>query len=98
MIADFSPTHKAIRRGCSPPGTGGEDAPSIKCREATFERRGRGGQFRNFSSRLTTPSALLKVASRNFLTRAATPPVPGGELPRLMTFAQQTFLDAAFLC
>src|SRR6266850_1586311 len=35
-----------IRRGCSPPGTGGVDAPSIKCREASFERRGRGGQFR----------------------------------------------------
>src|SRR5213594_4038596 len=33
------------RRGCSPPGTGGVDAPSIKCREASFERRGRGGQF-----------------------------------------------------
>ena|SRR6266550_9037541 len=31
--------------GCSPPGTGGVDAPSIKCREASFERRGRGGQF-----------------------------------------------------
>src|SRR2546422_9137324 len=42
---------------------------------------------RNSSSRLTTPSALLKVASRNFFTRAASPPVPGGEHPRLMTFA-----------
>src|SRR2546426_6614656 len=42
---------------------------------------------RNSSSRLTTPSALSKVASRNFITRAATPPVPGGEHPRLMTFA-----------
>src|SRR2546430_9394959 len=42
---------------------------------------------RTSSSKLTTPSALSKVASRNFITRAATPPVPGGEHPRMMTFA-----------
>src|SRR2546426_3054948 len=42
---------------------------------------------RNSSSRLTSPSELAKVASRNFITRAASPPVPGGEHPRLMTFA-----------
>src|SRR3989442_15960057 len=35
----------SLRQGCSPPGTGGVDAPSRKCREASFERRGRGGQF-----------------------------------------------------
>src|SRR2546426_5033652 len=44
---------------------------------------------RNSSSRLTTPSALSKVASRNFITCAATPPVPGGEHPRLIIFTQE---------
>src|SRR2546425_2441140 len=73
-----------IRRGCSPPGTGGVDAPSIKCREASFEKARTGWSVAELSSQLTTPSALLKVASRNFLTRAATPPVPGGEHPHLI--------------
>src|SRR5262249_7178634 len=53
----------AVRKRYSPPRIGGVAAPS-----QTLERRGRGGQ-----SRMTTPSALSKVASRRFLD--AQPPL-----------------------
>src|SRR5207247_5275196 len=47
-------------------------------RRGSFERRGRGGSFKlqNNSLERTTPSAPVKVASRYFLKRAATPPLP----------------------
>jgi hypothetical protein len=37
---------------------------------------------------LTTPAAPSKEASRHFLDGASTPPVPGGEHPRLRPFRE----------
>src|SRR5258705_10083584 len=56
------------RESYSPPGTGGVAVPSTILPKASFERHGRGGQ-----SRMTTPSALSKVASQRFLD--AQPPL-----------------------
>src|SRR6266853_4402536 len=75
-----------LRRGCSPPGTGGVDAPSKKCREASFERRGRGGQFGE-TFRVSDHPVCAASERDLFLNGAATPPVPGGEHSRLMIFA-----------
>src|SRR6266446_5490082 len=75
-----------LRRGCSPPGTGGVDAPSRKCREASFERRGRGGQFGE-TFRVSDHPVCAASERDLFLNGAATPPVPGGEHSRLMIFA-----------
>jgi hypothetical protein len=63
VFAQRADVERFSRRGCFPPGTGGVDAPSRKCREASFERRGRGGQSRRMLqkciskhlSRLTHP-------------------------------------------
>src|SRR5437667_9480046 len=57
---------------------GGVAAPSRKCREATFERRRRGGagQENYLWLERTTPSAPNKVPSGHFLDGAATPPFP----------------------
>src|SRR2546426_3554883 len=41
-------------------------------------------RFCKISPQLTTPSAPSKVASRHFIDGASTPPVPGGEHPRLI--------------
>src|SRR2546428_1110599 len=66
----------------SPPGTGGVDAPPIKCCEASFERRGRGGQFGATFSVSDHP--VCAASERElFLSGAATPPVPGGEYSSL---------------
>src|SRR5882762_8747898 len=83
-----------LRRECSPPGTGGVDAPSRKCREASFERRGRGGQFGE-TFRVSDHPVCAASERDLFLNGAATPPVPGGcsppvpggEHPRLTIFA-----------
>src|SRR5213593_4646106 len=57
---------------------GGMAAPSRKCREASFERRRRGGagQENYLWLERTTPSAPNKVPSGHFLDGAATPPFP----------------------
>src|SRR6267143_3818279 len=78
-----------LRRECSPPGTGGVDAPSRKCREASFERRGRGGQFGE-TFRVSDHPVCAASERELFLIGAATPPVPGGEHARLMRFADHT--------
>src|SRR2546426_4544580 len=70
----------SLRQRCSPPGTGGVDAPSIKCREASFERRGRGGQFGE-TFRVSDHPVCAASERDLFLNGAATPPVPGGEYP-----------------
>src|SRR5258705_11587375 len=86
------------RESYSPPGTGGVAVPSTIWPKASFERHGRGGQ-----SRMTTPSALSKVASRYFLD--AQPPLLSEEgtkvrLPSRRARkpqAQHAFAPALFL-
>src|SRR5437867_1236804 len=75
---------KIVRRGYSPPGTGGVDAPSRKCREATFEgAAGVVSSAKTWARRSDHPVCAASVASRLFISCAATPPVPGGEYARL---------------
>src|SRR5882672_2355370 len=57
-----------------------------KCREASFERRGRGGQFGE-TLRVSDHPVCAAWERDLFLNGAATPPVPGGEHPRLTIFA-----------
>src|SRR5437867_1236802 len=77
-----------VRRAYSPPGTGGVAAQLIKRREATeAAQTGWSDRRAHVFAELTTPAAPSKVASRHFLDGASTPPVPGGEYPRLTIFA-----------
>src|SRR5437867_8693983 len=69
-------------------GKSGESTPA-----ATKGRRRLGHRLTLWSDRrayvfaeLTTPAAPSKVASRHLLDGASTPPVPGGEYPRLSRF------------
>src|SRR3989454_10564638 len=76
-----------VRRAYSPPGTGGVAAPLIKSREATEAAQTGWSDRRAYVfAELTTPAAPSKVASRHLLDGASTPPVPGGEYPRLSRF------------
>jgi len=62
-------------------------APLIKGREATeAAQTGWSDRRAHVFAELTTPSAPSKEASRHFLDGASTPPVPGGEYPRLNQF------------
>jgi hypothetical protein len=54
------------------PGTGGVDAPSRKCCEASFERRGRGGQF---GKRFVTTDHPVCAASEAVFFLLAQPPL-----------------------
>src|SRR5436309_14967727 len=65
-----------VRRAYSPPGTGGVAAAQT----GWSDRRA------HVFAELTTPAAPSKEASRHFLEGASTPPVPGGEYPRLNQF------------
>src|SRR5437879_8021444 len=87
-----------LRRGCSPPGTGGVDAPSRKCCEASIERRGRGGQFGE-TFRVSDHPVCAASERDRLLNGAATPPLRGGEHPRLMLLpcTLETVLRRAFL-
>src|SRR6267142_7223810 len=77
-----------LRRGYSAPGRGGVDAPSRRCREATFEgAAGVVSSAKTSARRSDHPVCAASVAARLFLNGAATPPVPGGEYPRLPNFA-----------
>src|SRR5437016_6234472 len=80
----FSGSAKIVRRGYSPPGTGGVAAPLRKRREASEAAQTGWSDRRAYVfAELTTPAAPSKEASRHFLDGASTPPVPGGEHPRL---------------
>src|SRR5712664_2030509 len=79
----FSGSAKIVRRGYSPPGTGGVAAPLRKRREATEAAQTGWSDRRAYVfAELTTPAAPSKEASRHFLDGASTPPVPGGEHPQ----------------
>src|SRR6267143_4369319 len=78
--------YNASGRGCSPPGTGGVDAPCKKKLRSHLSRRGRGGQFGE-TFRVSDHPVCAASEWDLFLNGAATPPVPGGEYPRLTIFA-----------
>jgi len=62
-------------------------APLRKRRAATeAAQTGWSDRRADVFAELTTPAAPSKVASRHFLDGASTPPVPGGEYPRLSQF------------
>src|SRR2546422_1422771 len=85
----FRGSAKILRRGYSPPGTGGVAAPLRKRREATEAAQTGWSDRRAYVfAELTTPAAPSKVASRHLLDGASTPPVPGGEYPRLNQFGK----------
>jgi len=73
----------------SPPRRGGVAAPQRKCRRATeAAQTGWSDRHGRVFAELTTPSAPIKVASRNLIGVAATPPLRalrGGECPRHLT-------------
>src|SRR6266478_4445498 len=81
--------YNASGRGCSPPGTGGVDAPCKKKLRSHLSRRGRGGQFGE-TFRVSDHPVCAASERELFLIGAATPPVPGGEHARLMRFADHT--------
>src|SRR6266481_1428329 len=78
----FSGSAKIVRRGYSPPGTGGVAAPLRKRREATEAAQTGWSDRRAYVfAELTALAAPSKVASRHLLDGAATPPVPERGIP-----------------
>src|SRR2546427_4019231 len=75
----FSGSAKIVRRGYSPPGTGGMAAPLRKRREATEAAQTGWSDRRAYVfAELTTPAAPSSERDL-FLNGAATPPFKGGE-------------------